>query len=85
MENTKKQLLAKRAQAEAALLKIEEAEEKAEYSKRRDRRDEWCAKLLGIIEDYPQHLNAANVGIACLEMNLYCASVMLERLLAEDR
>jgi hypothetical protein len=84
MQKTKKQLIAERAQIESALLKIEEAEKKAERNTLRSERDEWCAAFLQVIENAPVSIELQGRDGDCLTMHLVSLRALLERLLAED-
>ena len=85
MVKTKKQLLVERAANEAALLRLEEAEQKEQQEKARAERDEWCAEMLTLIEEAPLCLSISKPDNHCLLSNLIAARALLERLLAEDR
>ena len=84
MQKIKKQLLEERAQVEAALLKIEETEQKTEEVKARTKFNQWCAALLGMIDSAPSPIRTINADAETLEYNLLSARALLERLLARN-
>ena len=84
MSKTKKQLVAERAAIEAALIQIEEVEQKVEDARRRSQRDEWCTTMLEAIGDAPLHIGGAGQDQHCLFAHLISARALIERLLTEE-